>query len=139
MLYSFKSKNIMDISIFDENKEHVIEASNVPVEVVLSQYGGIEGGTQSNIRFYYENGKYFMSKKLRTSGNSDPVITRITERDYRQIMSIDYRSYVDEPDPNQGVDNIHFFTHVTYSDGSIITCKAIIGDLFDIIERLENQ
>ena len=126
-------------AIFDENKEHVIEASNVPVEVVLSQYGGIEGGTQSNIRFYYENGKYFMSKKLRTSGNSDPVITRITERDYRQIMSIDYRSYVDEPDPNQGVDNIHFFTHVTYSDGSIITCKAIIGDLFDIIERLENQ
>ena len=134
----FNNDNILDARDFSLMKKAYIAKRQTPVAVSMTEVGGYDGiNIEWNV--WEENGKYLFSywnkKKSYINGEYDEskkIIGEITEKQYRDIMSIDYDTYIEEyrATPHMEImDAVYCFTDLTFADGTGRESGVYISEL----------
>ena len=110
------------------------------VSVSIHETGG-EDGRDIEWNIYSDNDTYYLScsDNRKTYGEPNQGIFEITEQDYRSIMRLDYKKFIDEYDEDfwkNVADSIYFQSIITYKNGNELSTNAIMTDATTSLSKL---
>ena len=111
-----------------------------PAAVEVTESGGVAG--VFTVRKVYESGGgyYFSSQYGADPATAKTTVTAITGELYREIMALDFDSYLNAPEDESSeiiYDGFQYHTVITYGDGSQKTTDRTIGELNHLLRAAE--
>lgn len=133
----FINDNVLDIFDLCLMRKALIQTTNLPVAVSITETGGY-AGVHRVWKVYKDNEKYILSyDDQKGYVNTEPILVEISEADYNEIMSMNYDWIIDEYNktPREQVwDGFNYKTVLTYGNGEKTETSA---DMTSILMKLE--
>ncbi|MBO4878055.1 MAG: dockerin type I repeat-containing protein [Ruminococcus sp.] len=111
---------------------------NAPVALSVTETGGY-AGVHYEWNVYKEDGKYFASYENKKIDDLGKIVTEITEKEFRDIMLVDYEGIIEAYNRSQKemvIDGFYYKTILTYADGSEVNTKASMSYVIQLIEKI---
>ncbi len=121
------------LDIFDlcQIRDALIKNTGIPVSVSIRETGGYMGVNRL-WKIYKDNGKFILYYDTPDDYiDTEPIITEITEEEYREIL---IQNYERNTPPAPVMDGFYYKTVITYSDG---TEKTTNSDMYDVVLKIK--
>lgn len=135
----FFNDNVLDIFDLCSMRKALVNTINIPVALSITETGGYDG-VHRVWNVYTEDGEYILSYDDQNSYvDTEPIVVKISEADYREIMSLNYDQIIDEYNktPREQVwDGFNYKTVITYGNGEEIETRADMSSVLVKLEKL---